>query len=77
MAAATCRRHDVYWVMSMDNAAFRLSRIYAEGWNSASELRPSETDELEPGNIAALNPYSTEPEMSRWRDGFTKAIWSF
>lgn len=77
MAADVCRRQPIYAVIRMDNAAFRLSRIYAEGWNKASELQPSETDELEPGHIAALNPYATEPERSRWSDGFTKAIWSF
>lgn len=60
-------------MIKMDNAAFRLSRIYAEGWNKASQLQPSETDELE----SELNPYTTEPEKSRWSDGFTKAIWSF
>jgi hypothetical protein len=61
----------------MDNKAFRLSRIYAEGWRMASELPSNDCDELDPDRIAALNPYATEPERSRWRDGFSKAIWSF
>lgn len=60
-----------------DDTAFRLSRIYAEGWIMASELPSNESDELDPDRIAALNPYTTEPERSRWRDGFSKAIWSF
>lgn len=61
----------------MTNAAFRLSRIYAEGWKKASELPPSENDELDPSRIAALNPYTNDPEKARWSQGFSNAIWSF
>ena len=61
----------------MTNSAFRLSRVYAEGWKKASELPSDDCDELDPDHIAALNPYMTEPEKSRWREGFSKAIWSF
>ena len=60
----------------MKNTAFRLSRIYAEGWKTASELPMDESDELDPERITALNPYVTEPEKSRWRDGFSAAILS-
>ena len=61
----------------MTTTAFRLSRIYAEGWKKASELPPSESDELDPAHIAALNPYASDPERARWTEGFSKAIWSF
>jgi hypothetical protein len=54
--------------------SFRLSRIYAEGWNTANGLSTDEREGLEPSRIAARNPYSDEPERSRWSEGFTKAI---
>jgi hypothetical protein len=46
--------------------AFRLSRIYAQGWNAArtSSLKPSEP---------VVNPYPAEPERSRWNEGFAGA----
>jgi len=60
----------------MSNEAFRLSRIYAEGWNKAQELSVNESDDLDLWRVAALNPYGAEPERSRWSEGFKKAIWS-
>jgi len=40
---------------------FRKSRIYAEGWKAARGLsKPSR------------NPYASEPERSRWLEGYTK-----
>ena len=44
-------------------ASFRLSRIYAEGWNVARG--PEAADKV--------NPYSAEPERSRWQAGFASA----
>jgi hypothetical protein len=55
-------------------AAFKLSRIYAEGWNAASRLSADESDGLDPRGVAALNPYVVEPERSRWSEGFAKAL---
>ena len=46
-----------------DKLAFRLSRIYAEGWNTARRMDAD----------AALNPYHTEPERTRWNKGFAEA----
>jgi hypothetical protein len=43
--------------------AFRLSRIYAEGWNAARAPKGAER----------TNPYPTEPERERWRAGFANA----
>jgi hypothetical protein len=60
----------------MSDTAFRLSRIFAEGWNRAQQLSANESDELDFRQIAALNPYAREPEKSRWSEGFAKAIWS-
>lgn len=57
-------------------AAFRLSRIYAEGWNRAQQLSANETAAVDIEVWAALNPYAAEPERSRWIEGFTKALGS-
>jgi len=54
--------------------AFRLSRIYAQGWNAANQLSSDERDDLKPQCVAARNPYSDEPERSRWSEGFMKAL---
>jgi hypothetical protein len=56
------------------NTAFKLSRIYAEGWNAANSLSANDRDGLELWRVAALNPYVIEPERSRWSEGFTKAL---
>jgi hypothetical protein len=58
----------------MSDAAFRLSRIYAEGWNKARKLSANESDDLDLRRVAALNPYAAEPERTRWSEGFAKAI---
>lgn len=60
----------------MEMAAFRLSRVYAEGWNKAQLLSENEAAALSMEDMAALNPYAAEPERSRWVEGFTKAIGS-
>lgn len=54
--------------------SFHLSRIYAEGWNAANHLSANESDDLNLWKVAALNPYTNEPERSRWSDGFAKAL---
>jgi len=56
------------------STAFKLSRIYAEGWNAAMQLSADESARLGLVRIAALNPYSIDPERSRWREGFAKAL---
>jgi len=56
----------------MSSTDFRLSRIYAEGWNTAQKLSAEETDDLD-SKQASLNPYTSDPEKSRWNDGFAKA----
>jgi hypothetical protein len=60
----------------MSDAAFRLSRIYAEGWNAARKLSPHEGDDMDMWRVSALNPYAAEPERTRWSEGFVKAIWN-
>ncbi len=56
------------------DGAFRLSRIYAEGWNTAKKMPLNEIGEFDAARITALSPYKTEPQRSRWVEGFTKAI---
>ena len=46
--------------------AFRLSRIYAEGWNFARMDLPEKE--------ITSNPYVSEPERTRWLDGYKKAL---
>lgn len=58
------------------DGAFRLSRIYAEGWNKAKRISLNENGEFDAAQLAALNPYITEPQRSRWAEGFAKAIGS-
>jgi hypothetical protein len=44
---------------------FRLSRIYAQGWNAARAAGTADG--------APANPYAAEPERSRWQAGFSQA----
>jgi len=56
------------------NETFRLSRIYAEGWNMANRLATREVEALDFGKLATLNPYTLEPDRTRWTSGFTEAL---
>ena len=44
---------------------FRLSRVYAKGWNAAR------TQSLRP---APLNPFTSQPERDRWDEGYSGAL---
>ena len=57
-----------------DVSAFKLSRVFAEGWNTARKFPAEARDELTPKAVAALNPYADEPRKARWVEGFTKAL---
>lgn len=59
---------------SASDGAFRLSRIYAEGWNAAKKIPLTEGTDFDAAHVVALSPYKTEPQRSRWIEGFTKAI---
>jgi hypothetical protein len=45
--------------------AYSLSRIYAQGWNHARTASPNEG--------VKANPYATEPERTRWNEGYAAA----
>jgi hypothetical protein len=51
--------------------AFRLSRLYAEGWNVANKLTAEESNDFDAKKMAALNPYSEDPERAKWSEGFS------
>ncbi len=53
--------------IAADVTDFRLSRIYAEGWNAARQLSANSRAD------AATNPYTSEPERTRWFQGFENA----
>ncbi len=53
-----------------DQAAFRYSRIYAEGWKAARSLLKTGTSAAD---VLALNPYRSGLERTRWNEGFAKA----
>lgn len=59
---------------SIPDGAFRLSRVYAEGWNAAKKVPLLGSCEFDPVGSAVPNPYATEPERSRWAEGFAKAM---
>ncbi len=52
-------------------AGFRLSRIYAQGWN-AGRTRSARTGTLEIQKV--INPYTSVPERNRWDEGYANAL---
>jgi hypothetical protein len=53
---------------------FRQSRVSAQGWNAArtSSLRTG------PAAVKAMtNPYTSEPQRSRWDEGYAGALESY
>ncbi len=59
---------------STDDEIFKLSRIYARGWNAANTMSANDYSQINPAKLTALNPYASEPQRSRWNDGFQAAI---
>ncbi|MGQ0741414.1 MAG: hypothetical protein ACT4OG_03845 [Alphaproteobacteria bacterium] len=61
----------------MDNA-FRLSRIYSQGWNAARKLVAEGAVDSDAKTAVVLNPYrhGTAEERERWTKGFTEALQS-
>ena len=54
--------------------AFRLSRVFAQGWNRAHELSAKDRAYVDLCGEDVLNPYASEPERSRWSEGFSRAF---
>jgi hypothetical protein len=57
-----------------DSQAFRLSRIEAEGWNTAHRVLASGPQSLNDVNVASFNPYVSDPARARWVLGFRNAV---
>jgi len=56
---------------------FRLSRVQAEGWNTARRMPLAGLATLDTAKIATLNPYFHDPEQMRWHAGFASALESW
>lgn len=56
---------------AVNHSPFQLSRVYAQGWNAARRLPVN--IRVDPKTIADLNPHESEPERTRWNEGFLKA----
>ena len=52
----------------LNREAFRLSRIYAAGWNAALKDWTLHGAAGKP-----KNPHASEPEKTRWEEGFVNA----
>jgi len=60
----------------MDTNAFQLSRVYGQGWNVAKQLLADSAGDLDPKQAAALNPYHSAEERTRWSKGFEDGLLS-
>ena len=60
----------------MDGSAFRLSRIYGQGWNAAKQLLANHAESPSPTQSEALNPYRSAEERTRWSKGFEEGLLS-
>jgi len=56
------------------DAAFRLSRVEAEGWKEAQRVMTDDVLSVDEGHISRLNPHSADPERARWHAGFRRAL---
>lgn len=53
---------------------FQQSRVYAQGWNAA---RNSSLHTGLAAVKATTNPYTSEPQRSRWDEGYAAALESY
>jgi|SoiMethySBSTD1v2_1073268.scaffolds.fasta_scaffold1419587_1 hypothetical protein len=58
----------------MDANAYRLSRIYGQGWKAAKEMLLDHPEGLEAKSTAPANPHETLEERARWSQGFEDAL---
>jgi hypothetical protein len=57
----------------MDSNAYRLSRIYGEGWKAAKKLL-SEPDDPQTKTAGSENPHEALEERARWSKGFEDGL---
>lgn len=60
--------------LSSEDHTFKLSRIYAQGWNAAKASLASGNGDIDAGQVAMRNPYRDSEERSRWLKGFMEAL---
>ena len=58
----------------MDSNAYRLSRIYGQGWKAAKEMLLDRPEGLHAKPLAPENPHVTLEERTRWSKGFEDAL---
>lgn len=54
--------------------AFRLSRIYREGWTTAKKQMEAGLIDADASSVSALNPHLADDERARWAKGFNDAL---
>lgn len=57
----------------MIDGSYKLSRIYAKGWIAARSMPANDDVESIRNRATALNPFTKDPEKSRWNAGFIAA----
>jgi hypothetical protein len=57
----------------MDSNAYRLSRIYGEGWKAAKKL-VSDPDDPQAIPAGSENPHEALEERARWSKGFEDGL---
>lgn len=58
----------------MEPDSFVLSRIYAQGWNTAKKLLIDKNLAATENVEASLNPYRTAQKAARWIKGFDESL---
>jgi hypothetical protein len=60
----------------MDSRAYRLSRVYGQGWKAAKEMLLDRTEDLHAKSTGPENPHDTVEDRVRWGQGFEDALHS-
>lgn len=58
----------------MDTSAYRLSRIYGEGWNAAKKSLLHRAEGLRTKPPSTENPHEMPEERARWNKGFEDGL---
>jgi len=59
----------------MDSRAYRLSRVYSQGWKAAKEmLMVDRSEDLHVKLTTPENPHDTIEEQASWSKGFEDAL---
>lgn len=60
----------------MESRAYRLSRIYSQGWKAAKEMLLDFPESPYTKPTAPENPHGSLEERARWKKGFEDALCS-